>query len=703
MPLEASAFRPVTIIAMMTGTGEHPMRIALILLAGTVLTACTDTAAKPPVAELASAPAAKPEIGAFGFDVHGMDRSVAAGDNFYTYANGGWEKATPIPADRSNYGMFTKLDDLSFERTRSIIEEAATLPGSKIGDLYASFMDEVGVDAKGIAPVQTHIDAIRKAQSRADMARLAGRNLRDGLGATVGFYIGIDDKDPDSLIVTLVQGGLSLPDRDYYLKDDPNLAAVRAAFVTHATRMLTLAGEKNAAARARALLAFETEIARTHWTKVESRDADNAYNKLSLADLERLAPGYDWNSFFTGAGAKVDSLIVAQPSAIAGTARLFARTPLPVLRDHMLLHLLDASAPYLSKPLVDEQFAFYGTTLGGTPENRARWKRGVNLVKDAMGDAVGQIYVERHFPPEAKATADELVKNIIAAMDRRLSSLEWMTPATREKARAKLASFKPKIGYPDKWRDYSALEVRRDDLFGNVVRANRFEFDRKLSQLGKPADRDEWFMTPMEVNAYANPTWNEIVFPAAILQPPFFDPHADPAINYGGIGAVIGHEISHHFDDQGRKYDATGRLAGWWTPEDVERFKRSTDQLVAQYDAYEPLPGMHVQGKLTLGENIADLAGLTVAYDAYVMSLGGKAPPVIDGFSADQRFYLGWAQIWRRQYREANLRQRLLTDPHSPSEQRAWVVRNLDPWYGAFGVTEGRRLYLAPEARVRIW
>jgi putative endopeptidase len=420
--------------------------------------------------------------------------------------------------------------------------------------------------------------------------------------------------------------------------------------------------------------------------------------------VRRLAPGFDWTRFLQEAGfGGQRSLLVSQPSAFTGSARAVAATPVGVLRDYAMLRLIDDAAPYLSSNFVSAHFAYHGTALGGTPQNEPRWKRGVTLVTSALGDEVSRIYVERHFPPEAKAEADELVRNVIAAMDRRLASLSWMAPETRARARAKLAAFTPKIGYPDQWRDYSGVSVSRDNLVQNIQNATRFEYERNLAKLGRPVDRSEWFMTPMEVNAYANPTWNEIVFPAAILQPPFFDANADPAVNYGGIGAVIGHEISHHFDDQGSRYDQTGALREWWLPQDRERFNALTAQLVAQYDLYEPLPGRRVQGQLTLGENIADLAGLTVAYDAYRMSLGGNAAPVIDGFSGDQRFYLGWAQVWRREYREANLIQRLLTDSHSPSEQRVAVVRNLDPWYAAYSVRPDDSLYLAPERRVRIW
>jgi putative endopeptidase len=465
-----------------------------------------------------------------------------------------------------------------------------------------------------------------------------------------------------------------------------------------------LAGEQNAEARADAVIGFERGLAEVHWTRVESRDDERTYNKWARSDFAAQAPGFSWLRFFEAAGfADQPNLLVSQPSAFTGSAALVARTPQAVLNDYLMLRLIDETAPYLSSEFVDAHFAFHGTALNGTPQNEDRWKRGVTLVTEMVPDDVSRLYVERHFPPEAKAEADALVRNLIAAMDRRLASLAWMAPETRARARAKLAAFTPKIGYPDSWRDYSSVTVTRDDLIQNILNATEFEYRRNLAKLGRPVDRSEWFMTPMTVNAYANPTWNEIVFPAAILQPPFFDPNADPAVNYGGIGAVIGHEISHHFDDQGSRYDETGALREWWAPQDRERFNALTARLVAQYDLYEPLPGHRVQGQLTLGENIADLAGLTVAHDAYLLSLDGASPPVVDGFTADERFYLGWAQIWRREYREANLLQRLLTDPHSPSEQRAAVVRNLDPWYPAFEVDSSDTLYLAPEQRVRIW
>ncbi len=664
----------------------------------------TATVAKSATGPVKPASANGPQIGTFGFDMAGRDTSVAPGDDFYNFASGTWDRTTEIPADRANYGMFHVLQDLSREQTRSILEEQAKTPGSKAGDFYASFLDEAAVNAKGVTPVKPWIDAIKAAPTKAALASEAGKLQRRGVGTLFGMYVSQDDKNPEQYVLQMAQGGLGLPDRDYYLKDDPKLAANRTAYQAYLAQMLTLAGEKDAATRAAAVFNFEKELANVHWTRVGSRDADKTYNSLTFDELRKQGAGFEWNEYLGALGVKpAGTVLFAQPSALAGEAKVWAGTPLPVLRDYLTLRMLSSYARYLSKDFDDARFAFYGTVLSGQPEQQARWKRGVDLVSNALGEDVGQAYVAKYFPPESKAAADELVKNVITAMGDRLQKLEWMAPETKQKALAKLASFTPKIGYPDKWRDYSALTVQRGDLVGNVARANEFEFQRNLNKIGAPIDRGEWFMTPMTINAYANPTMNEIVFPAAILQPPFFDPKADPAVNYGGIGAVIGHEISHHFDDQGRKYDASGKLTDWWTPQDVERFKVFTDRLVAQYDAYEPLPGQHVQGALTLGENIADLAGLTVALDAYHRSLGGKKAPVIDGTTGDQRFYLGWAQVWRTKYREPMLRQLLLSDPHSPGPQRANVVRNLDPWYAAFGAKPGQKLFLTDDQRVRIW
>jgi putative endopeptidase len=648
--------------------------------------------------------AGAPTYGTFGFDTAGMDTSVKPGDNFYDYASGTWQKTTAIPADRSSYGMFHKLQDLSLERTRGILEDAEKQPDSKIGMFYASFMDEAAANQKGAAPIKPWLAEIKAAKDRAaigtEMAKLAR------LGVTTPFSSGVgqDDKLPDQYIAQFGQDGLGLPDRDYYLKDDAALAKNRTAYVAYLAQLLTLAGEPNAAARAQAIMAFETEIAKVHWTPEESREADKTYNKWARGDFDAKAPGFPWATFMTGLGLDTQpNFLVAQPSAFAGEAKLFAATPIAVLQDYLMVHTIDEYARYLSKDFVDTSFAFHGTEMSGTPQNQPRWKRGVSLVSNGMGEAVGQVYVGKYFPPEAKAAADALVHNIIAAMGQRIPKLTWMDAATKQKALQKLAAFTPKIGYPTKWRDYSTLVIKQGDLVGNVAAANAFEYQRGLNKLGQPIDRTEWGMTPMEINAYANFAMNEIVFPAAILQPPFFDPKADPAVNYGGIGVVIGHELSHHFDDQGRKYDSHGALTDWWTPQDVSRFTALTKKLVDQYNSYEPLPGVHVSGQLTLGENMADLAGLSLAHDAYELSLGGKPAPTIAGFTPDQRFYLGYAQVWRTKYRDPILRQQLLTNPHSPGEQRTDEVRNKDLWYKAFDVKPGETLYLAPADRVQVW
>ena len=688
------------------------MKSKLFLLAGTALLAgCVTNEAAPPAPVVAAEapppadPAAlKPEIGDFGFDETGMDKSVQPGHNFYKFANGNWDARTTIPADKSNYGMFIALDDLSRDRTKTLIEESAKDPNSRIGAVYASFMDEAAVEAKGLAPFEPWLNEVRGIKSKAQLAGMFAKARQLGIGTPFGGFVNQDDKAPDQYILNFFQAGLGMPDRDYYLKPDAKLAETRAKYLAHLTNMITLAGEKNAAARAKAIVDFETKIAKISWTRVDSRDATKTYNKMTLAELAQRAPGFDFPGMFKAGGLEsVDSLIVAQPSAITGIANLVKAAPLSVIKDQLLVRSLDTYSDYLPKAFDQENFAFYGTTLNGTPEQEARWKRAVNFTVGVLQDDVSRLYVDRYFPPETKAAADELVKNVIAAMGRRIDKLEWMTPETKVKAHEKLAAFTPKIGYPSQWRDMSGLAIDRNDLLGNAMRSNQFDYGYNINKLGKPIYRWEWGMTPMTINAYANFGMVEIVFPAAILQPPFFDPHADPAVNYGGIGSVIGHELSHHFDDQGAKYDKTGLLSDWWTPADVAAFNSRLDKLGAQYDAYQIFPDANVKGALTLGENIGDLAGLTIAHDAWKHSLGGAEAPVIDGFTGDQRFYLGWAQVWRRNYREANLRQRLITDPHSPSEQRAAVVRNLDPWYPAFSIQPGQKLYLPPEQRVRIW
>jgi putative endopeptidase len=680
--------------------------VAAAMLAGISafsLSACTTASADAPatVAD-APAPAAGAQIGSFGFDMTGKDTSVAPGDDFYAFANGTWARNTPIPEDKSNFGMFTLLADLSQERTRAILDEARGDAGSRIGSAYASYLDEARVEALGMAPIQPWLNRVRALQDRSAYVALAAEADRAGIGGLFGGYVGQDDRAPENYIFTMGQGGIGMPDREFYLGTTERFERVRAAYLVHLEAMLALAGESDAAARARAIMDFETEIARVHWNRVDSTDATKTYNKLTVAQLEEAAPGFDFSAYLQGVGATQNDVIVNQPSAFTGIARLFASAPMQVLRDQMIVRSLSAYDEGLPRAVGDADFAFYGTALTGTPQRQERGKRATDFTSRILADEVSQVYVARHFPPATKAAMDQLVTNVVAAMGRRLETVSWMQPETRARARTKLANFTTKIGYPDQWRSYDGLEIRADDLFGNMWRSNRFEHDYQLGKLGQPLRRWEWFMTPMTVNAYANFGMNEIVFPAAILQPPFFDPHADPAINYGGIGAVIGHEISHHFDDQGAKYDENGRLADWWTPQDVAAFEAAGRRLIEQYNAYEVL-GERINGELTLGENIADLAGLSIAYDAYRTSLGGREAPVIDGLTGDQRFFLGWAQVWRRNHRDADMLQRLTTGAHSPSTQRVWVMRNLDQWYDAYGIAPGQRLYLAPDERVRIW
>ena len=688
--------------------------LVIALAAGTVLSGCATQPVAVAPAQVAAVPAAaapvpvpaappKPTYGTYGIDTAGMNTSIAPGNDFFQYANGTWDKNTQIPADKSRYGLFNVLDDLSKERTRTIIEEQSKDPNSRIGAAYESFMNEAAVESKGLTPFEPWLNEVRAIKTKAELTKAYGDANEISIDTPYRMFIGQDRKNSDAYALNVIQGGLGMPDRDYYLSTDPKQVETKAKYLQHMTNMLTLAGEPNAAARAKAILDFETKVAKVHWTRADSRDANKTYNKMTLAEAHKFAPGFDFATYLKDSGANVDYVIVFQPSAFKGEAALLGRTPVSVLRDQLLVRSLDSYASYLPKAFDQEHFAFYGTALSGTPQQEPRWKRAVNFTVGTMGDDVSKLYVARYFPPETKAAADKLVHNLISAMDRRIDQLDWMSADTKAKAHAKLAAFSPKIGYPSQWRDMSGLVVNRDDLLGNAMRSARFETDYELGKLGGPIRRWEWGMTPMTINAYSNPTMVEIVFPAAILQPPFFDPNADDAVNYGGIGAVIGHEMSHQFDDQGAKYDLHGNLVDWWTPADAKNFQARLDKYEAQIDSYEPLPGMHVNGKLTMGENVADLAGLTVAHDAYLTSLNGAPPPVIDGTTADQRFYLGWAQVWRCKDREPALRQQLLTDPHSPCPVRADVVRNMDPWYQAFDVQPGQTLYLSPADRVRIW
>ncbi len=658
----------------------------------------------------AKASTTKPVFGTFGMDTDGMNKAVKPGDDFYAFANGGWAAKTEIPADRSSWGGFGVLRDLSDTRTRGIIESVAAAknaPGSngqKVGDYFASFMDEAAIEAKGITPIQPMLARIAAITTREQLAgELAAAN-RIGIDTPIGMGVQLDLKDNSVYAAYLGQGGLGLPDRDYYLEANPRFVDVRTKYVTHIANMLKLAGVADHAAKAQRIYDLEKKIAETHWTQAQSRQIDKLYNPVAVAELGTKMPGFDWPIYLKTLGiGSMKTVIATQPSALEGAAKLVASEPLDVWKDYLTFRVVKASAQFLPKAFVDESFAFDGPVLSGTPALKDRWKRGVDGVNATLGEAVGELYVTQYFPPDAKAKADTLVTNIMAAMGQRIDQLEWMAPETKVKARAKLAAIVPKIGYPSKWRDYSALKIERGDAVGNALRSAAYEYDRQLAKVGKPVDRSEWFMTPQTVNAYANPLQNEIAFPAAILQAPFFDPNADSAVNYGGIGAVIGHEISHLFDDQGRKFDPQGRLSEWWTPDDVKRFEGYTSKVVKQYAAYEPLPGSKVNGELTLGENMADLAGVTIAYDAYKISLGGKAAPMIDGYTGDQRFFLGFGQVWRNKYRDANLQQRLTTDPHTPGHYRPYVVRNLDAWYAAFDAKAGEKLYLAPADRLKVW
>ncbi|TXG85345.1 MAG: M13 family peptidase [Sphingomonadales bacterium] len=653
--------------------------------------------------------AGKPELGSFGVDLSGRDLSVKPGDDFNLYANGVWMKNTKIPDDRASYGAFVALREKSEKNVRAIIEELAAKPDAqtgdarKVGTFYAAFMDEARIEQLGMTPLAADFAEVEAVKTQADLVALLGRWERQGLPTPFGFFINQDEKKPDQYAVYLGQGGIGLPDRDYYLED--KFKDAREKYKAYIATVLTQAGFDKPQERSQAIFALEDKIARVHWSRVESRDADKTYNPWPTAEFATRAPGVDWVRYFTNAGIeKQPQLIVAQPSAITGMAKIFAETPVATWQDWLRFQLVRAAAPVLPKETVQANFDFYGKELTGAPQLRDRWKRGVQLTEGALGEAIGAVYVQRHFPPEAKAQMDQLVANVIEAYRTRIAELTWMGPETKKRALLKLSTFRPKIGYPVKWRDYSGLEIAPGDAYGNWKRANAFEVAYYLNKLGKPVDRDEWFMTPQTVNAYYNPPMNEIVFPAAILQPPFFDPNADPAVNYGGIGAVIGHEIGHGFDDQGSKYDETGRLANWWTDQDRTEFKKRTDALSAQYSSFEPLPGLHVNGDLTLGENIGDLGGMENAYTAYKASLGGKPAPVIDGLNGDQRFFLGWAQVWRSLIRDPALKQQLTVDPHSPGSVRAkGPMRNLDAWYAAFGVQSGDKAYVAPEQRVRIW
>ena len=646
-----------------------------------------------------------------GVEHENFDPAIAPGDDFYRHVNGRWLASTAIPADKSNYGAFTILDDEAQANLRQLIEEAAdtdAAPGSdtqKVGGFYQSFMDEPRLEQLGAAPLASALAELDAVAGKDDLLLMTAQLNRVGVQIPAAIYINNDEKQSDQYITYITQSGLGLPDRDWYLStDDATHDEARVAYRAYITKVLELAGYARAATAADSIMGIEQQIATARWDRVQNRQAELTYNKRTLEELQAMSPGIAWGPLLQGLGVNETTFVVNQPSFLEALDDIWQQQPLEAWKDYYAFKTVDAFAAYLSDAFVQAQFDFEGRVLGGQEALEPRWKRGVNAVDVALGEVVGKLYVERHFQEESKQRMDQLIENLRAAFRLGIDELEWMTPETRAKAQEKLASFNTKIGYPAKWKDYSGLDVVAADLVGNVMRSRRLEHDREVNKLGRPINRDEWFMTPHTVNAYYNPPMNEIVFPAAILQPPFFNVEADDAVNYGGIGAVIGHEFSHGFDDQGRKYDGNGNLNDWWTEADATAFSERAQRLVAQYAAIEVLPGKFLNGEFTLGENIGDLSGLAVAYKAYRMSLNGREAPVIDGYSGDQRFFIGWAQVWRRLYRDENLEVRLTTDPHSHSEARTnAIVRNFDAWYLAFDVQPGQALYLPPEARVKIW
>ncbi len=682
-----------------------PGALGALLLAG-----CATRTSPPPsaTAETTKATAARKP----GVEAKHFDTSIRPQDDLYQYVNGGWIKSTQIPADRPRYGTFIELAEKSELALKDIIEEAAAnkgrKPGSdtqKVGDLYLSFMDTARIEALGLEPVRADLQRVAALRGVDGLPELLAELYRAGVQTPVMLFIGQDARQATRYIVYANQSGLGLPDRDYYFKQEPRFVEVRAAYQAYVEKLLTLAGEKDAAAAAKAIVALETALAEKSWERVRNRDREATYNLKTVAELEQLTPGFSWSRYLKAVGAeKTPAVIVRQPDFFQAMVATLKQTPLPVLKQYLTYKVLDGYAPLLSKDFEEAHFAFRGKTLQGQQENRPRWKRGVKTVEEALGEVVGKLYVERHFSPASKKRMKELVDNLRVAFKEGIEQLEWMSPATKAQAQEKLARFNVKIGYPDKWRDYSKLEIVPGDLVGSVKRATAFDIQRNMDKLGKPIDRTEWGMTPQTVNAYYSSTMNEIVFPAAILQPPFFDPEADDAVNYGAIGGVIGHEFSHGFDDQGSRSDGEGNLRDWWTPEDKAAFQQRTGMLVEQYNGFQPIDEMKVNGKLTLGENIGDLSGLTVAYRAYKLSLQGQPGPVIDGFTGDQRFFFGWAQIWRSLFRDDYLRQMLLTDSHSPGPYRVnGVVRNMPEFHQAFGVKEGDAAWLPPEQRVKVW
>ncbi|MBV9989818.1 MAG: M13 family metallopeptidase [Alphaproteobacteria bacterium] len=655
-----------------------------------------------------------------GIDLAGMDRSVKPGDDFFGYANGTWIKTHEIPADRASYGPGAILIDKTREQVKVLIQDAAKAnpahgsDAQKVGDYYASYLDQAAIDKIGLAPLKDGMAKIAAIKDKASLSSYLGSTLRadvDALNSTnfytdhvFGVWITQAFEDPSHNVPYVLQGGLGMPDREYYLEQSPSMAKLRDAYKKHIANVLKLAGIADAPKKADAIFAFETKIAQTHATREASEDVHTANNPWKRADFAAQAPGMVWDAYWSAASMpQQNDFIVWHPGAVKGISALVASTPLDTWKDYLAFHLIDHQAGVLPHAFDDEHFAFYGTALSGVPKQRDRWKRAIDATNAALGEAVGKLYAAKHFPPSSKARIQAMVKDLIAAYRVRIAKLAWMSPKTKEKALAKLSTLYVGVGYPESWRDYSSFDVVRGDALGNADRSEMFEYKRNLAKLGGAVDRKEWSMVPQEVNAVNHPLGNALNFPAAILQAPYFDPKADDAYNFGSIGATIGHEISHSFDDQGSQFDAQGRLANWWTPEDLKHFEGAGAALAKQFDGYAPFPDLHVKGKQTLSENIADVAGLSAAHDAYLLSLHGKPAPVIDGLSGDQRFFLAFTQSWRNKTRDAALRQQIMTDGHAPAMYRGVTVRNLDAWYPAFDVKPGQKLYLAPKDRVQVW
>ena len=694
-----------------------PATLVLVMLCA--LAACKQQPTAPsPQASPAPAPEAKaPTI---GIDLAGLDKSVQPGDDFDEYANGGWRKTAEIPVDRASTGVFFEVSQKAEQRSKDLVQGIAAskpAPGSdeaRIANYYAAFMDEAGIEQHDMAPIKPELDKIGAIADKTALAQYLGENLRadvDPINATnfhterlFGLFVTQGLEDPERSYPYLLQGGLGMPERDYYLSADPKMAALREQYGDYIAAILGKAGIADAKAKAKTIFELETKIAKAQASIVDTQDIHKANNPWPAADYAKKAPGLDWATYFEAAGLGQQETVYAwQPDAIAKLSALVASQPLQAWKDWLAFHAINLNAAELPKAIDDLSFGFYGTALSGTPQQRERWKRALSMVNTDLGDAVGKLYVKQYFPAESRAQVQQLVSDLLAVFPERIDKLDWMSPETKAKAKAKVVATKVGVGYPDSWRDYSQLEIKPDDPLGNHVRAELAEYRHQLAKLGKPVDRNEWWMTPQTVNAVNLPLQNALNFPAAILEPPFFDPNADAAANYGAIGAVIGHEISHSFDNLGSQFGVDGKLQNWWTPADSAHFKAAGEKLVEQYDAYEPLPDLHINGQQTLGENIADLAGLQVAHDAYLKSLDGKPAPVIDGLSGDQRFFLAFAQIWRGKMRDQALRAQVIGNEHAPARYRAQTVRNIDPWYDAFTVKPGETLYLAPDQRVRIW